>query len=89
MVADDDFGIGTIRDFFHSVGTVPVWRVKFIKTVTDGAIALAGAYELIFSPGLLACWCPKLTGSGRSHRLNTSSLMVYCMIHHTLNDPLG
>ena len=41
MVAVDDFGIGTIRDFFHSVGTVPVWRDKFIKTVTDGAIHLA------------------------------------------------
>ena len=35
VVAVDDFGIGTIRDFFHSVGTVPVWRDKFIKTVTD------------------------------------------------------
>ena len=46
MVADDDFGIGTIRDFFHSVGTVLVWRDKFIKTVTDDAIALAVALSI-------------------------------------------
>ena len=64
MVAVDDFGIGTITDFFHSVGTVPVWRDKLIKTVTGGSIDLAVAFsiELKVYLGLLLCQCPKLKG---------------------------
>ena len=35
-----------VQYFFYSVGTVPVWRDKFIKTVTDGAIAPAVAFNM-------------------------------------------
>jgi len=35
-----------MRDFFHSVGMVPVWRDKFIRAVTDGAIAPAVALSM-------------------------------------------
>jgi len=43
-------GICRMRDFFYSVGTVLVWRDKFIRAVTEDAIApviLSGPVTLL------------------------------------------